>query len=905
MTSVRPTRRPILVPLLATLLALAVAAAPAAAKKRGDAAAADAAHGAAAASRKTLAETVAGMEKVEGLVTFYRSPEKLLLVVPEELLDAPLGLAVSRVNAVGDFALRGSQIDNQLVRWERAGGHLLLVKENLNFRAGEGSSLGPAVEESFPDSPVFSAKLLDLAEPAPLVVDASGLFGPDLARVLAPQAGFSLSSEASVLTSLKSFPDNAVARVSYRARRQEGGGAGGGDDDHNPFQRFLRPGRLADDRFAEVVVDYNLFRLPDDGYRPRIADERIGGFTQEYKDYSEIDGADTLFRHVLLRWDVRKSDPAAAVSPAVEPITFTMDRSVPERWRPAVREAAEWWNAAFEKVGISGAVRVLDPPDDPDWDPADLRVSPIYWNLADNLVFSGAAGPSVSDPRTGKVLKANVWINGEFFSFALNRYLVYAWWRAPEPGSGEALGLADRRRALAELRRSPGFCDRAASFSSQIAFARLVLLSRGILRPGTAEADRFAREAFAELVAHEVGHALGFPHNWKASTIARWEDVAAGRLTGRVAEGIFSSSVMDYDPIYLAPRDAPQGDYFMQEVGPYDDLQVEYIYRPFDGLTPEAEARELDAIAARAEVEPGLVYDSGELGAIDPTSNADDFGDDPLAFADSRLTILHTEVLPRLPELVLAEGHDYNLLRQALDAAVFSVAMDYIDMTARHVGGQILLRRVAFSPAAPAGGPPPISPVAPAVQRRALDVLDRQVFADGLFALPPEWMAQLKADLLFDWNYPWRYASDYELGDRVAGLYEAALATLLEPARLARVLDNERRTPAGAEPFTLPELFAHLEASAFDGTASGRPLSADRRALQRLLVGHLAQLTLTPAEGTPAEASQVAAWTLGSIARRLEAGPEAADGYTRAHLAELAARIHRTLEAGVELPAGG
>jgi len=360
---------------------------------------------------------------------------------------------------------------------------------------------------------------------------------------------------------------------------------------------------------------------------------------------------------------------------------------------------------------------------------------------------------------------------------------------------------------------------------------------------------------------------------------------------------------MDYNPIYLAPQGQPQGDYFMQEVGPYDDLAVEYFYRPLDGMSPaEAEAA-LDAIAARAETEPGLIYDSGVLGNIDPTTNSDDIGDDPLAFAASRLAMLHDEVLPSLPRLVLAEGHDYNLLRQALDSAVFSVAMDYIDMSARHVGGQVLLRRVAGSPAAAAGGPAPITPIAADVQRRALDVLDRYVFADGAFALPPETLQQLKADMLYDWNYPWRFASDYDIGGRIAGLYEAALSTLLDPGRLARVLDNERRLADDADRFTLPELFEHLAETAF-GDLEG-PLSADRRALQRAYVRHLTGLVLEPAEGTPAEASQLAAAALREIRNQAAGaldGSEYLDGYTSAHLQDIGARVKRTLEASIQLP---
>jgi hypothetical protein len=261
-------------------------------------------------------------------------------------------------------------------------------------------------------------------------------------------------------------------------------------------------------------------------------------------------------------------------------------------------------------------------------------------------------------------------------------------------------------------------------------------------------------------------------------------------------------------------------------------------------------------------------------------------------------------VVPRVDEFVLAEGHGYSLLRQALDSAVFSVAMDYIDLSARHVGGQVLLRRDPGT----GGGPAPITPVDPALQRRALRVLDEQLFAEGAFAFSPATLGTLQADLLEDWNYPWRYASDYNIATRIAGLYDAALGALLQPARVARVLDNERRAPATVEALTLPELFGHLEATAFDGLTPAAKLSQDRRALQRLLVAHLAKLAVAPPEGTPAEASQVAAATLRSVGRRIGTAlsPRAGstDGYTRAHLEDLSSRIDRTLAAGVQVPAG-
>jgi hypothetical protein len=182
----------------------------------------------------------------------------------------------------------------------------------------------------------------------------------------------------------------------------------------------------------------------------------------------------------------------------------------------------------------------------------------------------------------------------------------------------------------------------------------------------------------------------------------------------------------------------------------------------------------------------------------------------------------------------------------------------------------------------------------------------------------PRTLALLKSDFLYDWNYPYRYYTDYSVESRVAFLYDSALGALFEPRRLARVLDNQRRSPGNASSLTLPELFGHLTSTAFTGldkagltraSETNPALPERRRALERLLVTRMGDMVLTPPKGMPAEASQIARATLVDIRsriRKVTGNPQrvaALDPSSRAHLQDLEASISRTLDARVEMKA--
>ena len=145
---------------------------------------------------------------------------------------------------------------------------------------------------------------------------------------------------------------------------------------------------------------------PQTGYRPRLADDRVGHFVNSIEDYSE-DARYTTTKRLINRWHLEKQDPSAALSPPKQPIVFWLENTIPLKYRDAIRDGILMWNKAFERIGFQNAVQVKQQPDDADWDPADVRYSTIRW-------FAGypdpgfAQGPSRTDPETGEIYDADI-----------------------------------------------------------------------------------------------------------------------------------------------------------------------------------------------------------------------------------------------------------------------------------------------------------------------------------------------------------------------------------------------------------------------------------------------------------------------------------------------------------------
>jgi len=374
---------------------------------------------------------------------------------------------------------------------------------------------------------------------------------------------------------------------------------------------------------------------------------------------------------------------------------FWLDRTVPERYRATVIAGVLEWNKAFERIGIRNALEARVQPEDADWDSYDARHNAIRWMTTARPIFGGVA-QSVVDPRSGEILNSGIGIDPVRLR---NRRFQRVEMVVPPP--------APAARSM----RSEALCLRADFAAEEVGFALDLLEARGLLDPDSPEAEEFVLSDLKETVMHEVGHALGLTHNFRASTIysqAQLNDVAFTRENG------IAGSVMEYNPTNIALAGEQQGAYSMLTLGPYDYWAIEYGYKPIE---PDKERAELLKIAARSS-EPQLAFaqDFETATGLDPEAMQGDLGNSPLEFAARRF-VLAQELWDRWQGHSLKDGDSYSALRRNITRGLGQV-YKASEIAASYIGGMSILRDHAGSSRAP------LNPVPMEKQREALRLLE-------------------------------------------------------------------------------------------------------------------------------------------------------------------------------------
>ncbi len=482
-----------------------------------------------------LTDDLSSFQKFDGFYNFYYDAKKDKIYLEVEELNKELLYVYSLSSGIGsnDIGLDRGQLGNeQVVYFKRAGNKLMLVQPNLSYRALTDNMLEKkSVEQAFAKSVLGGFKIQKEVD-GKYIIDITNFLMQDVHGVVARLKSAKQGSYTLAKSKSALDMDRTKAfpkNVEFDVTLTFEG------DPKGDYIRSVTP----NPRLVTVAQHHSFIELPDAGYEKRVYDPRCGSYPFTYYDYA-TPVQEPILKRFVTRHRLQKKDPTADVSEAVEPIIYYLDNGTPEPVRSALLEGGRWWNQAFEAIGYKDAFQLKILPDDAD--PLDVRYNVIQWVHRSTRGWS--YGSSITDPRTGEIMKGHV-----------------------------SLGSLRIRQdfLIAQALMNKPFAERDDNHDAMLALA----LAR-----------------IRQLSAHEIGHTLGFAHNFAASTNGR-------------------ASVMDYPhpQFSISNGEIDFSKAYATGIGEWDKVTVAYSYSEFSKDTDVKEA--LNKVLADANSK-GLRYISDQ-----------------------------------------------------------------------------------------------------------------------------------------------------------------------------------------------------------------------------------------------------------------------------------------------------
>jgi hypothetical protein len=572
---------------------------------------------------KSIDSLTLKMSKQEGLITTYQKESKVFFEISKELLDQDLLMVTRFVRLPANYQAylnAGSKTSQQLIHFKKKGSQILLTQESYVNIADQKDPISLSVAlNNFP--PILAVFKIKNIENDRYLIDVSSYFNDDSPGFNIIRKGLKKEYGIGNPDGKRSYIDTLKSFPKNTEIR------------HTLTYKATSAPRSNPTSTLSFQINHSIIALPENPMQIRYADERVGWFSlKKYNYSSEALKSDRI--EIIRRWRLEPSDKEAydngeLVSP-IKPIIYYLDPATPMKWRPYFKQGVEDWAAVFEKAGFKNAIIAKDPPskeEDPQFSPEDIRYSTIRYVAT---TTRNATGPSVSDPRSGEIIESDIiWYHNHLRSYR-NRYLL-------ETGAAnpKARTLDTPEKEIGEMMR--------------------------------------------RVISHEVGHALGLPHNMKASSAYPIDSLRSGSFTQKMG---IATTIMDYARFNYVAQPGDENIRFVRQLGPYDDYAVEWGYRYFSNQTPESEKVLLNEVVDQKSMNPLYMFGSG---GNDPDTQTENIGDDPIKASEYGLKNLKV-VAENLENWTTTEGQSYEDLNELYNELI-SVYRRYIYHVIRMVGG--------------------------------------------------------------------------------------------------------------------------------------------------------------------------------------------------------------------------
>ena len=680
--------------------------------------------------KKSVDSLTKDMNMSKGIINSYTKNNKLLFEIPNGILGKEI-LVVTRLAQVpsgySPYINAGSKTSEQVISFFRKNNRVDIRQLSYNNIADLDDPISQSViENNF--SPILASFEIKNSDTSSFLIDVSEYFLKD-------SPGFNII--------------NSRVKDQYKIggvdRRRSSIDSARSFPENIEILATLtfntnKPPRINRTKTFSFQVNHSFILLPSEKMKIRHFDHRVGWFTVNKIDYSSSALKSDSFK-LIRRWRLEpKDEEAYSKGELVEPkkkIIYYLDPATPKKWRPYFIKGIEDWNSVFEKAGFKNAIVAKNPPtkdEDPDFSPEDIRYSTVRYVASETR---NATGPSVSDPRTGEILESDIiWYHNHLRSYR-NRYLL-------ETGAANpsARTLETPEKEIGEMMR--------------------------------------------RVISHEIGHALGLPHNMKASSAYPVDSLRSGEFTQKMG---IATTIMDYARYNYIAQPGDKNIRFIRQLGPYDDYSIEWGYRYFPGKSVNEEKEILSKFVDQKSLNPIYMFGSSWG---DPNSQTENIGDDPVKASYYGIKNLKI-VAKNLSEWTYAPNKDYADLEE-LYGELLGVYRRYIFHVIGIIGGvnQTLINTNQ-------SGSYTYKNVDQQDQIRALSFLDTELWKTPIWLLDKEIISQINnSDGLY----------------KIEAMHERSINSLLSNYRLNRMLSSDNSIIG--EGLNYDELLDLLYESIFD-----------------------------------------------------------------------------------------